>query len=234
MIATPHFVFVHLHKVGGQFVNRLLLAHVPGAHRIGYHLPRSETPEELRQLPVLGFIRNPWDWYVSWYAFNSITPERNPIFRIVSAHGTLGFERTIENLVRLGDSDHDAMRMVISSQLPATRESNLGSGITRDIMALLHEPDRGYVTWIWRYMYLLDGSFDGITTGKYESLRQDLISRLSQLGIPVSLPMQHAIMTTAVVNSSKHGNYKDYYSSALKQLIARKDHEYIASCEYTF
>ena len=28
-----------------------------------------DIPPEFRDLPVLGFVRNPWDWYVSWYHY---------------------------------------------------------------------------------------------------------------------------------------------------------------------
>jgi len=234
MIATPTMIFVHLHKTGGQFINRLLLTYVSGARRIGYHLPRSETPEELRCMPALGFVRNPWDWYVSWYAFNCMTPERNPIFRIVSAHGTLGFERTIENLVMLGDPDHKNLRMLIAEQLPATRDTNLGSGITKNVMSRMNEPGRGYVTWIWRYMFLMDGSFTGMTTGRYESLRRDLAECLKQLGISISPLMHHEITVAPAVNPSSHGNYQNYYSDKLREFVAKRDHEYIDYYSYSF
>ena len=227
-------VFVHLHKTGGQFINRLLLAHVPGARRIGYHLPRSEAPEAIRHLPALGFVRNPWDWYVSWYAFNFMTPERNPIFRIVSAHGTLGFEGTIGNLVMLGDHDHRSMRMQIAQQLPATRDTNLGSGITQHVMSLMEESDRGYVTWIWRYMFLLDGQFTGVTVGRFETLRRDLVECLTQASIPIPPAMQHDIATRPAVNPSSHGEYQGYYSKNLKELVAEKDREYIDYYDYRF
>ena len=69
MIATPRFVFIHLHKSGGTFVNECLLRFVPAARRLGYHLPRAAVPSEYAHLPVLGYVRNPWSYYVSWYAF---------------------------------------------------------------------------------------------------------------------------------------------------------------------
>jgi hypothetical protein len=71
MIATDHFTFVHLHKSGGSFVSQFLLRFVPSARRIGYHYPLALLPQEHRDLPVLGCVRNPWDFYVSYYAFQS-------------------------------------------------------------------------------------------------------------------------------------------------------------------
>ena len=71
MIATDRFVYVHLHKAGGTFVNECLERYFPGARRLGYHLPASLIPAELQSLPVLGFVRSPWSYYVSWYTFQS-------------------------------------------------------------------------------------------------------------------------------------------------------------------
>src|SRR5579862_9270560 len=152
MIATRDFIFLHVHKTGGQFVNRLLLQYLPGARRIGYHLPRSEAPPELRGLPALAFVRNPWDWYVSWYAFNAPVPLRNPIFRAVADSGRLDFKQAIGNLLRLGDPEHAAMRRRIVAELPETRENNFGSGITRAVMEAYDASDTGYLTWLVGYM----------------------------------------------------------------------------------
>jgi hypothetical protein len=56
MIATDRFVYVHLHKSGGTFVNECLLRFFPDARQIGYHLPRSRIPQDRLALPVLGFV----------------------------------------------------------------------------------------------------------------------------------------------------------------------------------
>jgi len=69
MIVTDHFVFVHLHKCGGSFVTEALLRFVPSAQRVGYHYPLSMLPDRYRGLPILGVVRNPWDFYVSYHAF---------------------------------------------------------------------------------------------------------------------------------------------------------------------
>ncbi|MGH7240599.1 MAG: hypothetical protein ACREHG_11170 [Candidatus Saccharimonadales bacterium] len=234
VIITPSAVFIHFHKTGGQFVNRLLLEYASGARRVGYHLPRSETPPDSKKLPAFGFVRNPWDWYVSWYAFNILKPERNPIFRVTSASGTLGFNRTIENLLRLGQPDSESMRAHISSDLPATREGNLGSGITARVMAGMNEPERGYLTWLWRYMFAVNERFDHVSFFRFENLRPDFKSLLVKLAIPVSSSMSAVIDAAPVVNPSPHGHYKDYFNQELRELVSAKDKEYIHAFDYMF
>src|SRR6476659_9482507 len=103
MIATDRFVFIHLHKSGGSFVNECLLRFFPAARQLGYHLPLSLLPAEYRTLPVLGFVRSPWSYYVSWYAFQSQRPRPNALFRCVSDDGALDFEASVRNLVDIGN-----------------------------------------------------------------------------------------------------------------------------------
>lgn len=234
MIITPHAIFIHFHKSGGQFINRLLLQYVPGATRLGYHLPLSEAPGYTVSLPAFGFVRNPWDWYVSWYAFNALTPLRNPLFRITSNDGTLDFCSTIENLVRLGQPDRGSMRESLAKLLPDSRENNMGSGLTNSLIANMHEPERGYLTWLWRYMF-----FDGppqrqLHFGRLEQLRTDLPALLHRFAINVSPEMSNAILAHPPVNTSPHDHYRGYYTTALQNLIAAREGEYIETFGYSF
>lgn len=234
MIITPCAIFVHFHKSGGQFINRLLLQHVPGATRFGYHRPLSEAPQHTSALPAFGFVRNPWDWYVSWYAFNALYPLRNPLFRITSNDGSLDFSSTIENLVRLGQPDHRAMRESLARLLPESRENNMGSGLTSSLIVDMDEPDRGYLTWLWRYMFFGDPYQRQLHFGKLEELRRDLPPLLKQFAINISREMDNAILVHPPVNTSPHGHYRDYYTPALRGLIAGKDGEYIEAFGYSY
>jgi hypothetical protein len=65
---TPYFVFVHLQKTGGTFIRLLCRKHLTLDLKIP-HAPASAIPPEFGTLPVFAVIRNPWDWYVSWYCW---------------------------------------------------------------------------------------------------------------------------------------------------------------------
>ncbi|HEY3646210.1 MAG TPA: hypothetical protein VGM16_12800 [Gammaproteobacteria bacterium] len=234
MIATRDFLFIHLHKTGGQFVNRLLLEHIPDARRIGYHLPRREAPEELKPLPTFAFMRNPWDWYVSWYAFNAATPQRNPIFRAVSEQGEADFNDTITNLLHLGHPLNAAMREQIASQLPESREGNLGSGITRSVMQGFTDPDAGYLTWLTRYMCFTGGSPAGLRMGRMEQLREDLVSLLEGNAVALTPQLRDAIATAPVVNASPRRDYRGYYDAELREMVAERDWAIVESYGYEF
>ncbi len=69
MIITRNFAFVHMHKCGGTFINDFIKRFFPDAIEVGYHLPIGQLPQGAARLPVLGTARNPWSFYVSYYAF---------------------------------------------------------------------------------------------------------------------------------------------------------------------
>ena len=234
MIATREFLFIHLHKTGGQFVNRLLLEHLPEARRIGYHLPRSEAPDELKTLPTFAFMRNPWDWYVSWYEFNAANPTRNPIFRGVSESGQADFNGTINNLLHLGHPLNTGMREGIASQLPETREGNLGSGITRRVMQGCTDPDAGYLTWLTRYMCFVGGSPAGLRMGRMEHLREEFVSLLESHSSGLTPALRDAIASAPAVNASPRRDYRSYYDTELRELVAERDWSIVESYGYKF
>ncbi|MGE5626406.1 MAG: hypothetical protein ACM3ZT_12760 [Bacillota bacterium] len=234
MIATPRLHFIHVHKTGGQFVNRLLLQHLPDARRVGYHLPRSEAPADLRRLPAFAFVRNPWDWYVSWYAFNAASPERNPIFRGVADSGRVGFKHTLANLLWFGDEAHAALRQAVAAQLPETRENNFGSGITRAVMQTYAAPETGYFSWLVGYMCAVEGSLKGLHMGRMEALREDLPRLLQECGAPPSDALRQAIAAAPAVNASPRRDYRGYYDPESMGWVAERDRAIIEEYGYRF
>lgn len=65
MYVSDQLVFVELHKTAGSHLGRLLQQLVPG-DQVGKH---NIVPKHLYSRYILGSIRNPWDWYVSLWAF---------------------------------------------------------------------------------------------------------------------------------------------------------------------
>ena len=65
MFVSEKLVFVELHKTGGTHICRWLGKLVGGEQR-GKH---NRVPPDLQDRFILGSVRNPWDWYVSLWAF---------------------------------------------------------------------------------------------------------------------------------------------------------------------
>ena len=93
MIVTDKFVFVHLPRTGGTFVSEVIRKFFPSAHEIGHHLPRELLPREYSHLPVLGTVRNPWEFYVSLYHYAWARDAASILVSWMSENGRLGFDR---------------------------------------------------------------------------------------------------------------------------------------------
>lgn len=74
MLITDRFVFVHVPRTGGTFLSRLAIDHLRVLRHTS-HQGVQYLPEEYADLPVFTVIRNPWDWYVSWYHWVMANPE---------------------------------------------------------------------------------------------------------------------------------------------------------------
>ncbi len=229
MIVTERFVFLHLHKSGGTFVNECLLRFLPGARRLGYHLPRRLIPREFAHLPALGLVRNPWSYYVSWFAFQSARPQPNALYRILSDDGRLGFENTIRNMVEL--SSDDSRLAQLSRALP--REyTNSGLNLPGFALAPIRDSGLGFYSFLYRYLYGDSSSL--LHVGRMEGLRAELLTMLHAVGQPVSAAMRSHVLQEAPMNVSEHAAYATYYGEALKDLVAERDAEVISRHGYRF
>jgi hypothetical protein len=231
MIATSRFAFVHLHKSGGSFVNECLQKFFPDARQLGYHLPLSLLPADLRSLPVLGFVRSPWSYYVSWYAFQSQRPKPNALFRCVSDDGTLDFKASVRNLVDIGNDPTRLDRLL--AQLPGQYgTTGFGLNLPNFALAPIRNCGFGFYSFLFRYMYVAEAITSEI--GRCENLRGDLLAFFERHAIPVSAELRAFVQTAAPRNASAHGDWRDYYDRQLADLVAERDASVIEPFEYKF
>lgn len=230
MIVTDRFVFLHLHKSGGTFVNECLLRFLPDARQIGYHLPRRLVPAAYAHLPVLGFVRNPWSYYVSWYAFQAGRREPNALFRVLSADGALGFEATIRNMLALGGVDSTHLERLVAA-LPAAY-ANRGLNLPGFALAPIRGSGLGFYSYL--HDYLFEGEGAPPSVGRMERLREDLPAMLASVGQPPSAPMREFIHAAPPRNVAAHGDYAQYYSPALARLVEERDAALIERYGYRF
>ena len=230
MIVTPRFVFLHLHKSGGTFVNTGLMRYVASAQQIGYHLPRSSLPAQFASLPVLGLVRNPWSYYVSWYSFQRARPQPNALFRAVSGDGRLDFEATLRNLLNLGHDDALLDRVI--SVLPSAY-SNQGLNLPGFALEPIRGSRLGFYSYLYRYMY--GPKLDTVRLGKMERLRTELPGMLEGVGQPIDAALREYIANAPALNISQHGGVAQHYAtSAMMMLVADRDQLVIERHDYCY
>jgi hypothetical protein len=147
MILCSKFVFLHLPKTGGSFVRELLTHHAPAAWQVSLHDNHPtirDIPVTHQHLPIFGLVRNPFDWYVSWYHYLK-THRSDPFFNHISGEGSLDFKSTIR----------------------AAFGVDIG-GMFQFPCAFSESPFGCYMN------YIFGNDLDGLMLGKMETLRSDL------------------------------------------------------------
>lgn len=228
MIVTDRFVFLHLHKSGGSFVNECLLRFLPDARQIGYHLPRSHLPAGTEQRPVLGLVRNPWSYYVSWYSFQKRRPQPNALFAVLSDAGRLSFEATLVRMLSLAQDP--ALLAEVVAALPR-QYLQRGINLPGFALAPIAGTGLGFYSYLYRYLYSGTGMRH---IGRMERMRTDLVPMLVGVGQSVSAAMREFITEEPARNVSEHAAYVDYYSPGLAELVAAADASVITAHGYRF
>lgn len=221
MIVTDRLLFLHLHKSGGTFVNAMLMRCVPSARQIGYHLPYREVPATYRDRPVVGTVRNPWAYYVSWYHFQISQPKRNILFQVCSNNGALGFNETIANLVDL--SSDETRLSLLEEGLPDTYR-NTGLNLTKRCVGELRERRLGFYSFLYDRLY---AGADQPTILRAERLREELREALSLLGHLPNECAERFMEEAPPLNVSQHDAPSRYFDEQLATLVANRDRRVI-------
>jgi hypothetical protein len=223
VLITKHFVFVHLQKTGGNFVKAVCEQHLPAdwliPNDLDDHTSFHRIPPEHAHLPVFSLIRNPWDWYVSWYHF---TVQGPPGPRD---------EQPDSLWVRLFDRG----RWDFGQAVTAACE---GNSATPDPpprwMRALRERDWDLYT-LWYWQLAGRGVEQGrVEVGRVETLREDFVAFLRRHDIPVDEGFAATVRSMPEANVSARGEYRDYYDERLRDLVGHKARLIVERYGYEF
>src|SRR5258706_8769926 len=228
MITTSRLVFLHLHKSGGSFVNECLLRFLPDARQVGYHLPRSMIPADARALPILGFVRNHWSYYVSWFSFQQQQTNPNFLYRILSDDGRLDFAARLRNMLDLGAG---SIRLDLILRALPSSYSNQGLNLPRFALEPIRGTRLGFYSYLYRYLY---GGVGGpVRIGRMEQLRDELPRLLSAAGEPPTRALKPFIAPPPPRTNAQHDLYARYYTDELRELVTEPDAPVIGNHDYT-
>ena len=232
MVVTNKLIFIHMFRTGGTSINTSL-----NGKRLGYHRPRSLIPKEYEQLPVVGNVRNPFDWYVSLYyhCLNFRYPMKTPTFlNFILDFKQYSFKESIKRLIDPSwMSSKDKEKSL--SYFPASYNWNitLTDNLRKTEFQSYLNSNVGFLSWLFNYMYEYNGSTDGITYCRLEHLENDWSSFL---GKKISYPKLNAMFGVNSVfgniREPRQKKYMSYYDDDLIELIKTKDKDYIKKFSY--
>ena len=230
MIVTDKFVFIHLARTGGTFVSEVIRKFFPEAREIGRHLPRELLPREYSHLPVLGTVRNPWEFYVSSYHYVWSRHAASTFVSWMSDNGRLGFTDSIRNLLNLGLDDErlDALIETLPEQVDYRRRNI--PNMTKDAMRRARGTGVGYYTFRFNYLF---GNADDVFFCRLETLRQDLFAFFERIGA-ASDELLDYVLRLDKKNISEHLHYSAYYTPELTELVLIRDRALIERFGYAF
>jgi len=227
MIVTDHFVYIHVSRSGGTFLNKLILQHVSGARMIQYHGHLKDLPQEYASLPVIGFVRNPWDWYVSM--FFDYRRKQQYVLQVLSDRGALGFAQSVTRFLQLGDNSEQSRKDLEQLVKVAPRQINTRKPARRELPGLrsdhfAHYPANvGYYSWLFGLMFESENPHD-IHLGRFENLRGEALRLLEETGTPVTNAITEYLGKARPMNSSSRPkSYAGGYTPELGQLLADRE-----------
>lgn len=230
MIATDKFVFVHLPRTGGTFVSELIKKFFPSAQEIGYHFPRELIPKEYAHLPILGGIRNPWEFYASWYHHQISETRFSPLFCGLSENRQLNFAQTIQNALDLGVNFQTLDRLIQILPESFNHKQKHVSNVTKDLMRNIAGTGLGLLTFRFNLMF---GNADDVYFCRQESLRADLLAFFEEIGA-MSDELRTNVLDLEKKNTSEHRHYSTYYTPELAELVSIRDRLIIERFGYVF
>ena len=230
MIVTDKFVFVHFPRTGGTFITDVLMRFFPSAQEIGYHLPRFLLPKQYSHLPVLGAVRNPWEFYVSWYYHVWPRDAATPLTSWLTENGKQQFEGATRNALNLGT--HNERLDALIEKLPDEvdyRKRNIPN-ITKDALRKIRGTGVGYYTFRFDHLF---GNADEVFFCRQERLRPDLIHFLERVGTATD-EIRTYIVGSEKKNTASHTHYSSYYTPELAELVSIRDRAMIERFGYVF
>ena len=226
MIVTDKFIFIHLFRTGGSSIISGL-----NGKMIGYHRPRSLIPDEYSHLPVIGNVRNPFDWYVSVYyhCLNMCYPMRTPTFLnfLIQPDNfscqKFNFNESIRRLLDTSwMTSNDKERFLSRLQPSYDWKTTLTDNLRREEGESYLKSGVGFLSWLFNYMYQFNGSTDGVTYTRLEDLKNH----------PKLNAMSGFNLNIGKIKEPRNADYMSYYEDDLIDLILHKDNDYIRRFKY--
>jgi len=230
MLVTDEFVFLHLPRSGGTFVYEVVKKFFPSAREIGYHFPRVLLPGEYSRLPIFGVVRNPWEFYVSWYEHVRPRNTASILFSWLSDEGELDFTETIRNALNLGVNDERLD--VLIEMLPEHvdyRRRNIPN-ITKDSMHKVRGSGLGYYTFRFNQMF---GKADDVFFCRLHSLREDLVAFFDGIGLATD-EFRDYVLNLEKKNTAEYTHASTYYTAELAELVRIRDRQLVERFGFTF
>ena len=204
MILSKDWLFVHLQKCGGSFIENYLLKNYKCESLWPKHRGVTTVITQYADRLKFGVVRNPLSWYVSWWSAN--TQAESTLFPNVFTEETKkDFNVFIHHLFSIDFSfQHDLDFSVIS-------QGNIGVYTYRYLKSFCLDNMLLAIT-------RPDGSFLMDKIIHQENLNEELADILN-----LGKRKKKKLMKMEAYHTSKHGGHMDFWDEDTLKLVKEKD-----------
>lgn len=180
-----------------------------------------DIPADAAGRPVLVFVRNPRDWYVSWCHVVVHHQPDNLIWRLWFGSGQYTFAETIRNACSVSEQRDD----------PYVKEALRRGNRLFTLMA------DGHDFYTARFLDFVDAGIDSdlLTIGRSEALFDDLEAFLARAGVAVGESEMAQMRATKRLQVTPHRPYREYYRDReLRELVGASCSWFVERFSYEF
>jgi hypothetical protein len=209
-----------------------------------YHKHVQFLPDEYRDLPRIGFVRNPWSWYPSWLSWAMQIGDAPT--RFVFTHGLepsspLYFTDTIKRLLTIDDGTEGSNRRIrmMEAAYKPLGQGDLCKGFMCPYNYAHYAKDFGAGYFTWWFRSVLYGIFkpepaDSVKVGKMENFTEDFLRITGQCVDLTPEYIEYVLHGQAERVRKQKFPYQDHYDFELAALVAAKDGGIINKYGYQF
>ena len=189
---------------------------ITDAKRLDNHLTHEDIPNWCQDHRRFGFTRNPWDWYVSWYHYQFMTNQsvENPVTTALKSMGIVRFDSVTMELLNPSAKLKLKVLKLCSSAISYSSEMR---GMNLRLSSQWLDADESYMSFLERIY-----NDECLQIIKLEEIAIGLEDALGQVG-DLTMERQTSIRFSSPINTSPRGDYRQYYSDELRDLVLDKE-----------
>jgi hypothetical protein len=197
---------------------------------MGHHLPREFLPREYSHLPVLGTVRNPWEFYVSLYHYTRHMDVTSVLVNWMTENGRLGLIGSIQNLLNITVNDERLYLLIEMLPEHVDYSKRHIPNVNKHTMRGVRGTGVGYYTFRFNEIF---GNAADIFFCRLETLREDLVAFFDGIGA-ANDELRDYVLRSEKANTSEHLHYTTYYTPELAELVSIRDRQLIERFGYLF
>ena len=167
--------------------------------------------------PIIGVIRNPWDWYVSLYHFH------------LPSKGSFMYP-----IVKEGGSFKGFLKLFLNKKKGRIHDLNFEWLSKRDVGPYTYRVIKCFNKNGLGVDDVDNCNFSGVDIIKMENLVPNFINSLESKNIYLPEESINKLKSKQKVNTSTHKDYRQYYDDESIELVSKKDRLIIKRFNYEF